>query len=161
MTKLDSMRWFSHWCRTGGRHNCITYLLMDIVVWPTATHAMLKMFSQTYKYIRRTQGPRGPHPRRPLPKKMLHFVVFFVTADLDLWHLTPKIRTHTCPHSSQTRVQNFTPLTFSATEKYVTVQTNKKKQKTHSKLSSPIVPYGEITNTAENIHLVPLCYASG
>jgi len=25
--KLDSMRWFSRMGRTGGRHNCITYLL--------------------------------------------------------------------------------------------------------------------------------------
>jgi len=35
--ELDSMRWFSHRRRTGGRHNCITYLLMDVVAWPTAT----------------------------------------------------------------------------------------------------------------------------
>jgi len=26
--KLDIMRWFSHWRRTGGRHNCITYWRM-------------------------------------------------------------------------------------------------------------------------------------
>jgi len=35
--KLDSMRWFSHRRRTGRRHNCITYLLADVVTWPTAT----------------------------------------------------------------------------------------------------------------------------
>ena len=29
--KLDSMRWFSHRRRTGGRHNCMTYLLTDVV----------------------------------------------------------------------------------------------------------------------------------
>jgi len=29
--KLDSMRWFSHRRRTGGRHNCINYLLTDVV----------------------------------------------------------------------------------------------------------------------------------
>jgi len=37
LIKLDSMRWFSHQHRTGGLHNCITYLLMDVVAWPTAT----------------------------------------------------------------------------------------------------------------------------
>jgi len=31
------MRWFSHRRRTGGRHNCITCLLTDVVAWPTAT----------------------------------------------------------------------------------------------------------------------------
>jgi len=34
------MRWFSHRRRTGGRYNCITYLLTDVVAWPTATIAM-------------------------------------------------------------------------------------------------------------------------
>jgi len=29
------MRWFSHRRRTGGRHNCITYILTDVVAWPT------------------------------------------------------------------------------------------------------------------------------
>jgi len=33
------MRWFYHRRRTGGRHNCITYLLTDVVAWPTATPA--------------------------------------------------------------------------------------------------------------------------
>jgi len=33
------MCWFSHRCRTGGRHNFITYLLTDVVAWPTATPA--------------------------------------------------------------------------------------------------------------------------
>ena len=33
------MHWFSHWRRTGGRHNCITYLLTDVLAWPTATLA--------------------------------------------------------------------------------------------------------------------------
>jgi len=28
------MRWFSDRRRTGGRHNCITYLLTDMVAWP-------------------------------------------------------------------------------------------------------------------------------
>jgi len=28
--KLDSMRWFSHRRRTGGQHNCITYLLLRL-----------------------------------------------------------------------------------------------------------------------------------
>jgi len=27
---VDSMRWFSHRCRTGGRQNCITYLLLRL-----------------------------------------------------------------------------------------------------------------------------------
>ena len=49
---LESMRWFSHRRRTGGRHNCITYLLTDVVVWPTATFT------------------------RSAPEKMPHFVVF-------------------------------------------------------------------------------------
>ena len=31
------MRWFSHQQKTGGRHNCITILLTDVVAWPTAT----------------------------------------------------------------------------------------------------------------------------
>ena len=31
------MRWFSHQRKTGGRHNCITILLTDVVAWPTAT----------------------------------------------------------------------------------------------------------------------------
>jgi len=47
----------------------------------------------------------------------------------------------TCPDSRLTRVQNFTPLAFSAAEKSVTVQTKKNKQK-HSKLSTP--PYYRI-----------------
>jgi len=33
------MRLFSHQRRTGGRHNCITYLLTDVVGWPTPTPA--------------------------------------------------------------------------------------------------------------------------
>jgi len=39
---LDSMRWFSKRRRTGGRRNWITYLLMDVVTWPTATPATLR-----------------------------------------------------------------------------------------------------------------------
>jgi len=39
-------------------------------------------------------------------------------------------------------MQSFMPLTFSTTEKSVTVHTSK--QKTHSKLSIPILPYGGI-----------------
>jgi len=31
---LDSMCWFSHWRRTGGRHNCVTYLLMPSLPCP-------------------------------------------------------------------------------------------------------------------------------
>jgi len=56
-------------------------------------------------------------------------------------------REKTCPDSRPTRVQNFTSLAFSATEKSVTVQTKKNKKKNkktnkknHSKLSTP--PYG-------------------
>jgi len=41
----------------------------------------------------------------------------------------------TCQDSRPTPVQNFTPLSFSAAEKSVTVQTNK--QTKHSKLSTP------------------------
>jgi len=41
MCQLDSTHWFSHWRRTGGRHNCITYLLTDVMAWPTATPARL------------------------------------------------------------------------------------------------------------------------
>jgi len=37
--QLDSMRWFPHRRGTGGRHSCITYLLTDVVPWPTATPA--------------------------------------------------------------------------------------------------------------------------
>jgi len=37
--ELDSTRWFSHRCRTGGRHDCITYLLTDVVACPTARPA--------------------------------------------------------------------------------------------------------------------------
>ena len=48
----------------------------------------------------------------------------------------------TCQDSRPTRMQNFTPLAFSATEKSVTVQTNKQWQ-THSKLTYPfILPHG-------------------
>jgi len=43
----------------------------------------------------------------------------------------------TCPDSGPTRVQNFTPLAFSANEKPVTVKTKKKNK--NSKLS--IAPY--------------------
>ena len=35
----NRMRWFSHRRRSGRRHNCITYLLTDVVAWPTATPA--------------------------------------------------------------------------------------------------------------------------
>jgi len=38
--KLDSMRWFSHRRRSGGRHNCITYLVTDVVAWPGSTPAI-------------------------------------------------------------------------------------------------------------------------
>ena len=42
----------------------------------------------------------------------------------------------TCPDSSQTHMQNFTPLSFSATEKFVTVHTKKQTRKTYSKLNT-------------------------
>jgi len=86
--KLDRMRWFSHRRRTGGRHNCITYLLMDVVAWLTATpatRAMLKVLFQTFT-ARRAPENRAPEDRS---RKMPHFVVFFVSGDLDLWPLTP------------------------------------------------------------------------
>jgi len=45
-----------------------------------------------------------------------------------------------CPDSSRTRMQNFTPLSFSAAEKSVTVQKkNKQTKQRHSKLNTP--PY--------------------
>jgi len=37
--QVDSTHWFYHWRRTGGRHNCITYLLADVVARPSATPA--------------------------------------------------------------------------------------------------------------------------
>jgi len=49
----------------------------------------------------------------------------------------------TCPDSSRTCMQNFTPLSFSTAEKSVTVQTNKQEkkanEKTYSKLDGCIV----------------------
>ena len=48
-----------------------------------------------------------------------------VTLTFDLW---PPKWEKTCLDSSQTRVQNFTPLSFSAAEKSVTVQTKKNKR---------------------------------
>ena len=83
--KLDRMRWFSHRRRTGGRHNCITYLLMDVLAW--ITPAMLKMLSQTFT-ARRAPENRAPEDRS---RKMPHFVVFLslVTLTFDLWPLTP------------------------------------------------------------------------
>ena len=59
---------------------------------------------------------------------------FFLHGDLDLW--MPKGE-KTCPDSRPTRMQNFMPLAFSAAEKSVTVQRNKKNKITHSKLSIP------------------------
>ena len=82
------MNCFSKLRRTGGRHNCITYLLTDIVAWPTAmpaTLAMLKMFSQTYM-IHRTQVARGP-----LPEIIPDFVVIFIPGELDY---CPKFKFH-------------------------------------------------------------------
>jgi len=80
----------------------------------------------------------------------------FVPGDLDLW---PPKWEKTCPDSRPTHMQNFTPLSISAAQKSVTVQTkNKKKNKnTHSKLSIP--PYyrmvGKQTHTQTGILLVP------
>jgi len=34
INELESMRWFSHRSRTGGRRNCITYLLWRMW-WPS------------------------------------------------------------------------------------------------------------------------------
>jgi len=64
--QLDSMRWFSHRRRSGGRHNSITYLRF------------------------RKNATRGPRPRRRLPIKMAHFFGFCprwpwpLTFDLDI-----------------------------------------------------------------------------
>jgi len=82
--KLHSMRWFSHQHRTSGRHNCITYLLMDIVAWPTATPAMpamLKMFCQTYTACK---APKD-HAREDRSRKSATLCHFFVFVDLDFW----------------------------------------------------------------------------
>jgi len=79
--KLDTMRWFSHRRRTGGRNNCTSYLLMDIVSWPTATPAatvMLKIFPK-----------HTPHARPPWPLskkcRTLSFFLSLVTLTFDLW----------------------------------------------------------------------------
>ena len=63
---------------------------------------------------------------------------------------SPRAKVHqkgekTCLDSRPTRMQNFTPLSFSVAEKSVTVQTNKITNKiTHSKLNTPKLPYGGI-----------------
>jgi len=56
--KLDSMGWFSHRRRSGGRHNCITYLRAPKDCSP------------------QKNSERGPRPRGRLPNKMPHFVLF-------------------------------------------------------------------------------------
>ena len=62
----------------------------------------------------------------------------------------------TCPDSSRTCMQNFTPLSFSGTEKSVTIQKNKQKI-TDSKLSIPILLYGGIyTVSQKTSHLYNL-----
>jgi len=68
----------------------------------------------------------------------------FVPGDLDL-SLRPLIskRGETCPDSRPTRMQNFTPLAFSAAEKSITVQTNKQQMTNTQKTKYPsILPYG-------------------
>jgi len=67
ITRLDSMRWFSHRRRTGGRHSCVTYLLTAVVAWPTATPATPAMLTDVFPNTHRTQGPRGRRLRGPLP----------------------------------------------------------------------------------------------
>jgi len=85
--ELDSMRWFSHRRRTGRWHNCNTYLLTDVVAWPTATPAtpaMLNMFSHHTLHAR---PPERTAAARTAPEKMPHFVVF---SPWSPWPLTPK-----------------------------------------------------------------------
>ena len=57
----DSMCWFSHWCRTGGRHNCITYLLMDVVELPTAMPTSVCWFFAHWLSKSPQVGPMTPN----------------------------------------------------------------------------------------------------
>jgi len=69
---------------------------------------------------------------------------FFVPGDLDLW--PPKWK-KTCPDNRPTHMQNFMPLPFSAAEKYVTIQTNKKTKQNDEQVGQQackmqVQPYG-------------------
>jgi len=84
--KVDSMRWFSHRRGTGGRHNCITYLLTDVVAWLTATSAtptpVCWFFLRSDSANRQISGREDPGVRPMTPKFELgrYFCTVHVTA---------------------------------------------------------------------------------
>jgi len=58
--KLDSMRWFSHRRRTGGRHNCITYLLTDVVPYLQCPHSFVDFLRSDSASLHILGCGRGP-----------------------------------------------------------------------------------------------------
>jgi len=91
---------------------------------------------------------REPRPWGRLQKKMLHFFVFFVRGDLDLWPLTLTLELGRVFCTMHPTAESYPP-TFNRSE--VIVLTNRQTDRQTD----------QQTDAAENIHLAPLCYAGG
>jgi len=146
--RLDSMRWFSHRRRTGGRKApedreplrkplsaCTAVTLSP----PAAT--------QWHRLLLRAAYGVGRTPFYALSIGWLSSFSFFVPGDLDLWPLTLTFevgRDFCTLHLTA----KFHHLTFNRSE--VILLTNRQNWKINKQ-----------TDAAENIHLAPLCYAVG
>jgi len=110
------MRWFYHRRRTGGRHNCITYLLTDVVAWTTATPATppsICWFLSSDSANRHILG--GGDPKLELGRDLctMHLIAKFHRCTLnrlEVIMLTNKLANKQTPLTTSTSLRYATPV---------------------------------------------------